>query len=141
MLENPTDFYSARRSCSRARLANNRSSSVLKIVPEPKISKSLHKRNVMSSSSADFRIPRKYSAPIRPYSSRPRQGSLPSAQSRLLRVRRINLVFPDSMSHTDRTAQATDRFSSVPRNSIFAKRQEIHSCLKKSLSNLDLLFL
>ena len=141
MLENPTDFYSGRRSCSRVRLANNRSSSVLNIVPEAKISKSLHRRNVMSSSSADFRIPRKYSAPIRPDSSRPRQASLPSAQSRLLRVRRINLVFPDSMSHTDRTAQATDRFSSVPRNSIFTKRQEIHSSLKKSLSNLDLLFL
>jgi hypothetical protein len=56
-------------------------------------------------------------------------------------VRRINLVFPDSMSHTDRTAQATDRFSSIPRNSILIKRQEIHSSLKKSLSNLDLMFL
>jgi hypothetical protein len=141
MLENPTDFYSARRSCSRMRLANNRSSSMVKIVPEAKNSKSLHRRNLMSSSSADFHIPRKYSAPIRPDSSQPRRVSIPSAQSRLLRVRRINLVFPDSMSHTDRTAQASDRFSSVPRNSIFTKRQEIHNSLKKSLSNIDLLFL
>ena len=141
MLENPTYFYSARRSCSGIRLADNRSRSALKIVSEAKNSKSLHIRNVMSSSSADFRIPRKYSTPIRPDSSRPRQASLPSAQSRFLRVRRINLVFPDSMSHTDRTAQATDRFSSIPRNSILIKRQEIHSSLKKSLSNLDLMFL
>ena len=141
MPENPTDFYSARRSCSRGRSANNRSSTVCKIVPEAMISKSLQKRNVMYSSSADFYIPRKYSAPMRLYSSRPRRDSLHSAQSRLLRVRRINLVFPDSMSYTDRNIQATDRFSSVPRNSIFAKRQEIHSSLKNSLSNLDRLFL
>lgn len=141
MLENPTDFYSARRVSSRVRLANNRSSSVLKIVPETKHSKLLHRRNVISSSSADFRIPRKSSSPIRPDSSQFRRVSIPSAQSRLLRMRRVNLVFPDSISHTDRPGQATDRFSSVPRNSIFTKRQEIHSSLKKSLSNLDLLFL